>query len=79
MNSALNGSAALQRFEHGNTVEIRNRIIFDFYPQLPHICLHTILGLSKWFEEEQYESQFCEVVLCGAGYINTYIMSPRSG
>ena len=33
----LNGSSALQLFEHGNMVEIRNRIMFDFYQGLPHI------------------------------------------
>ena len=38
MSPALNGSFALQRFECGNTVELRNGIMFDFYPGLPHIC-----------------------------------------
>ena len=37
MSFALNGSSALERFEHGNVIEIRNRIMFDFYPGLPHI------------------------------------------
>ena len=36
MNPAINGSSALQRFEHGNMVKIRNRIMFDFYLGLPH-------------------------------------------
>ena len=31
------GSFALQRFKRGNTVELRNGIMFDFYPGLPHI------------------------------------------
>ena len=30
----LNGSSALQCFEHGNAVEIHNEILFDFYPGL---------------------------------------------
>ena len=34
---ALNGSSALQRFERGNAIEIRNRIMFDFYLILPHL------------------------------------------
>ena len=34
---ALNISTTLQCFEHSNTVEIRNGIMFDFYPGLPHI------------------------------------------
>ena len=37
MSLTLNGSTALQRFERGNAVEIRNRIMFDFYPGLPHV------------------------------------------
>ena len=39
MSPALNGSVALQRFEHSNAVEIRNGIMFDFYPGLPHMLL----------------------------------------
>ena len=41
MSPTLNRSTALQRFEHGNAVEICNRIMFDFYPGLPHMqCAH---------------------------------------
>ena len=42
MSPALNGSTALQRFEHSNAVEIRNGIMFDFYPGLPHMHVHVI-------------------------------------
>ena len=31
----LNGSAALQHFEHSNVIKICN--VIDFYPGLPHI------------------------------------------
>ena len=37
MSSALKGSFVLQHFEHSNTVELHSRIMFDFYPGLPHI------------------------------------------
>ena len=37
MSPALNGSSVLQRFECSNASEIRNGIMFDFYPELPHI------------------------------------------
>ena len=37
MSPALNGSSALQRFERGNAVEKRNGIMFNFYPELPHM------------------------------------------
>ena len=37
MSHALNGSAVLQRFERGNEVEIRNGMMFDFFPGLPHM------------------------------------------
>ena len=36
MSPALSRNTALQRFECGNAVEIRNRIMFNFYPGLPH-------------------------------------------
>ena len=39
MSPALNGSTALQHFERGDMVEIRNGIMFDFYPGLPHVFL----------------------------------------
>ena len=35
MSPTPNGSSVLQRFECGNAVEIRNGIMFDFYPGLP--------------------------------------------
>ena len=34
MSPALNGNAALERFECSNAVEIHNGIMFDFYPGL---------------------------------------------
>ena len=37
MSPALNGSTALQRFERSNASEIRNGMMFDFYPGLPEI------------------------------------------
>ena len=36
MSPTLNGSFALQHFEHGNAVELHNKIMFNFYPGLPH-------------------------------------------
>ena len=58
MSPGLNGSIALQRFERGNAVEIRNRIMFDFYPGLPHMYVTTLSsqtqgergsGLIEWY------------------------------
>ena len=43
MSPALNGSSALQRFECSNAIEIRNRIMFDFYLGLPHVCLYLCM------------------------------------
>ena len=37
MSPAFNGSYALERFERSKAIEIRNGIMFDFYPGLPHI------------------------------------------
>ena len=39
MSPALNGSSAVERFKHGNAIELCNRIMFDFYPGLPHLCI----------------------------------------
>ena len=33
---SLNGSSALECFKRCNVIEIRNRIMFDFYLGLPH-------------------------------------------
>ena len=39
MSPTLSGSSLLQHVEHGNAIKIHvcNRIIFDFYPGLPHV------------------------------------------
>ena len=37
MRPAFNGSSALERLECSNAIKIRNGIMFDFYPGLPHI------------------------------------------
>ena len=37
MSPALSGSSVLQCFERSNAVEIHNKIMFNFYPGLPHI------------------------------------------
>ena len=46
MNPTLNGSSTLERFEHSNVSEIRNGIMLDFYPGLPHMhgldCAHAL-------------------------------------
>ena len=39
MSPALNGCFVLQR---GNAVELRNRIMFDFYPGLPHVFPYMV-------------------------------------
>ena len=45
MNPALNGSSTLERFERSDASEIRNGIMFDFYPGLPHVY-HLIIVKS---------------------------------
>ena len=39
MNPTLNGSSEIQHFERSDTFKIRNKVIFVFYPGLPHILL----------------------------------------
>ena len=43
MNPAPNESSTLQYFERGDAIEIRNGIMFDFYPGLPHV-LSLLVG-----------------------------------
>ena len=49
MSPALNGSSVLQRFECGNAVETRNRMMFDFYPGLPHMYV-CVCYKQKFFQ-----------------------------
>ena len=44
----FNRSFALQRFECSIEVELRNRIMFDFYPGLPHNCTNLPIMLSLY-------------------------------
>ena len=44
MSLALDGSFALQRFKCSNAVELRNGIMFDFYPGLPHMYVVRYCG-----------------------------------
>jgi len=37
MSPTLNGSSVLERFKRSSAIEIHNRIMFNFYPGLPHI------------------------------------------
>ena len=46
MSPALKGSSVLQYFEHGNTVEIHNGKMFDFYPGLPHMMFRIVYTKS---------------------------------
>ena len=48
MNPALKGSYALQHFERGNAVKIRNDIMFDFYTELTHIKYLYTFPLHSW-------------------------------
>ena len=52
MSPALNRSSALQHFERSNAIEIRNRIMFDFYPGLPHMYIYNVYILYETKIEE---------------------------
>ena len=49
MSPTLNGSSALEFFKRSNAIEIRNGIMLDFYPGLPHMCVswykHPLLAM----------------------------------
>ena len=38
MSPTLNESSAIWRYEHSDAIETRNRITFNFYTGLPHLC-----------------------------------------
>ena len=46
MTPTLNESSALERFERSNAIAVWNRIMFDFYPGLPHINLTSMKDLG---------------------------------
>ena len=56
MSPALNGSSALQRFERSNAIEIRNGIMFDFYPGLPQMCASTFSFLKAYTKHDVVNS-----------------------
>jgi len=43
MSPTLNRSSVLQCFKHRSAIEIRNGIMFDFYPGLPHMYVQVQL------------------------------------
>ena len=48
MSPTHNRSSVLQPFECGNVVEMLNRMIFDFYPALPHVwTVHNFRNIFK--------------------------------
>ena len=47
MGPALNESSTLERFERSNASEIRNGIMFDFYPGLPHTKIFCTLSHTE--------------------------------
>ena len=46
------------RFEHGNAIEIRNGIMFDFYPGLPQFIQHYA-SLISMIPEAEHPSEAC--------------------
>ena len=52
MSPAFNGNSALERFERSYAIEIRNRILFDFYPGLPHIIMYNVIQILLVHEHE---------------------------
>ena len=46
MSPTLNGSSAIQRFEHSDAIEIRGGITFVFYTGLPHMNSDNMIKLK---------------------------------
>ena len=73
MSPALNGNTALQHFERGNVVKIRNGIVFYFYLGLPHTCVSVCLLLDP-----QYLA-FSKCLTSGdAANVKTFLLSAAS-
>ena len=64
MSPALNESSAIRRFEGSDAIEIRDRITFDFYTRLPHMCIFSLLYLFKeiWYTHSQLRSDVALMV-----------------
>ena len=54
MSPTLNEISAIQQFKHSNVLEIRDRITFDFYMGLPHICKNKIEAAILHFNDVQF-------------------------
>ena len=76
MSLALNGSAALQHFEHGNAVKIRNRLMFDFYLGLPHIKIFSSL---VWGSPTYYAMLYWRYMVCITNDYSLPTMAGMSG
>ena len=74
MSPALNGSSTPERFKCSNVSEIRNGIMFDFYPGLPHMynrCMDMtfckllmggyLLGTMYEMRSHSYHMSMCTV------------------
>ena len=66
MSPALNGSSSLERFERSNAIEIRNGIVFDFYPGLPHIYVCMYVCMYVYIYVCMYVGML-SVMRCGVG------------
>ena len=69
MSPALNESSTLECFERSNASEIRNGIMFDFYPGLPHIyTLYMYLcQFSFFFSLYRRDRLWIAMEYCGGG------------
>ena len=56
MSPALNGSSTLEHFKRSNASEIRNGIMFDFYPGLPHVWINRDLYAD--YTNQEYRASF---------------------
>ena len=70
----LNGSSALQRFERSNASEIRNGIMFDFYPGL-HIYSITCI-MSNVYNYPSLPSSSCSMYNVYNMHKYTHIRQP---
>ena len=64
MNPTLNGSSALEHFKRSNAIEIRNVIMFDFYPGLPHITVKKKTRRSHIVQDKVTNNQASLAILC---------------
>ena len=74
MSPILKGSSEIQRFKHGKVIEIRNRIIFEFYTGLPLVFYASNSSIIKVHLSSIYKAHMSPT-LNGSSVVRRFLCS----